>query len=164
MKVQISLISLISVCLILFSNNISSAIFGSYEINQKPFIERLSVLYASAVDGRDFEELREVFDDSAVLEGPGFQFTGIEEIISGMEGLRQFDRTQHFVMNQNLRIENMNAVNEVYTIAYHFYKKDEKEHRLDWGIKYSDSLKRVKGKWKIFNRKLSLIWQKEEPI
>ena len=103
--------------LIWFSTNASSAVFGSYENNQKPYIERLSLLYASAVDKRDFEELREVFHDEAILEGPGFKFNGIEEIISGMEAIRQFDKTQHFVMNQNLKIKNMEASNEIYTIS-----------------------------------------------
>ena len=154
----------ISVLFLLVSVHVSSAVFGSYENNQKPYIERLSFLYASAVDKRDFEKLREVFHDEAILEGPGFTFNGIEEIISGMEAIRQFDKTQHFVMNQNLKIKNMEASNEIYTIAYHFYRKEGVPYRLDWGIIYSDSLKREKGKWKILKRNLELIWKKDAKI
>ena len=154
----------ISVLFLAVSVQVSSAVFGSYENNQKPHIERLSLLYASAVDKRDFEKLREVFHDEAILEGPGFKFNGIEEIISGMEAIRQFDKTQHFVMNQNLKIKNMEASNEIYAIAYHFYRKEGVPYRLDWGIIYSDSLKREKGKWKILKRNLELIWKKDAKI
>jgi len=45
-----------------------------------------------------------------------------------------------------------------------FFNKENTSYRLDWGIIYSDSLKREKGRWKIVNRKLELIWQKEERI
>ena len=150
--------------LIWFSTNASSAVFGSYENNQKPYIERLSYIYATSVDKRDFEALREVFHEEAVIEGPAFKFQGIEEIISGMEAIRQFKKTQHFVMNQNIEIKGMEAVNEVYTLAYHFYEKEGTQVRLDWGIIYRDILKRETGKWKILNRNLKLIWQKEEKI
>ena len=58
----------------------------------------------------------------------------------------------------------MEASNEIYTIAYHFYRKDEVPFSLDWGIIYSDSLKREKGKWKILKRNLELIWKKDAKI
>jgi len=148
----------------LFTAGLSSAVFGSYDNNQRPEIENLSIVYATSVDKRDFNNLRDVFHEDAVLEGPGFKFQGIEEIVSGMEGIRMYDKTQHFVMNQNLKINSLLASNEVYAIAYHFFNKENISYRLDWGIIYSDSLKREKGKWKIVNRKLELIWQKEERI
>ena len=148
----------------LFAAGLSSAVFGSYDNNQRPQIENLSIVYATSVDKRDFNNLRDVFHEDAILEGPGFKFQGIEEIVAGMEGIRMYDKTQHFVMNQDLKIDNLSASNRVYTIAYHFFKKENVSFRLDWGIIYSDSLKREKGRWKILNRKLDLIWQKEERI
>ena len=154
----------ISLSVLILSGEVASAVFGSYENNQKPYIERLSILYASAVDQRHFSKLKEVFHEEAIIQGPGFKFSGMDEILSGMEGIRQFDKTQHFVMNQDIKITQMQATNEVYTIAYHFYTKEEISYRLDWGIIYRDTLKRDKGKWKIQERKLELIWQKDSKI
>tara|TARA_B110000263_G_C15279468_1_gene497602 strand:+ start:610 stop:1035 length:426 start_codon:yes stop_codon:yes gene_type:complete len=127
-------------------------------------IENLSCLYASLIDSKQFNRLNEVFSKDAILKIPEFQFDGVESIISCMEALREYDKTQHFVTNQLVNIDNLTATNEVYTVASHLSKIEAICNKLDWGIIYKDKLKKEQGYWKICRRELNLLWEKNSTV
>ena len=110
------------------------------DANSLKEIENLSNLYARLIDKKEFNRLNEVFLDTAILKVPEFTFEGVNSIINCMEALREYDKTQHFVMNQLITFMEDGASNEVYTLAYHFSKINGVMNRLDWGIIYRDKL------------------------
>ena len=134
------------------------------ELQEIKEIENLSYLYASLIDSNQFNRLNEVFSKNAILKIPEFQFDGVESIISCMEALREYDKTQHFVTNQLVNIDNSTATNEVYTVASHFSKIEEICNKLDWGIIYKDNLIKEHGNWKICKRELNLIWERNSTV
>ncbi|MDG2061032.1 MAG: nuclear transport factor 2 family protein [SAR86 cluster bacterium] len=127
-------------------------------------IERLSYLYASLIDKQEFNKLHLVFSDDAILKVPEYTFEGVDSIIACMEALKEYDKTQHFVMNQLVDLIDKNASNEVYTLAYHFSKNEGVFNRLDWGIIYRDKLIQNNEGWRICSRELELVWEKNSVV
>ncbi len=128
------------------------------QYHQQQILE-LSMLYAKAVDRLDFTLLQDIFSTDAELSGPEFHYQGLPAIVEGMEALKQFTTTFHAIHNSLIAIDDDRAIGEIYCVASHFYRVEQHEHKLDWGIRYQDSYQLNKDKWQISQRQLIIDWR-----
>ncbi|MHC5348840.1 nuclear transport factor 2 family protein [Metapseudomonas furukawaii] len=134
------------------------------EASHKQALYELVCRYAQAVDQRDWTALARLFTSDAVLQGPGFDFQGVEAIIAGMSGLGRFSLTQHHVHNHLADVEELEAQAETYCVANHLYEADTGTRKLDWGIRYRDRFACIDGLWRITRRELLLDWSQDLPL
>ena len=121
----------------------------------------LSNLYASIIDQRKFSTLSSIMWDEFSMLGQ-FEINGLENFITAMQQLENYQSTMHQVMNiQGEWAEDLYK-GETYCIASHMFDKDNKPHKLDMGIIYSDVIETRDGTAKFLSRTFSLKWQKTD--
>ncbi len=121
-------------------------------------IADLAATYAHAVDRRDFDLLREVFVDTAVLDTGTATRNGVDEILAAMERLRRYESTFHILGQQRLRGGPDTALGETYCEAHHL--SSDGDRSTDWimKIRYIDDLVRTEPGWRIATRRLAVDW------
>jgi len=122
---------------------------------------KLSNLYASIIDQRKFSSLSSIMWDEFSMLGQ-FEINGLENFITAMHQLENYQSTMHQVMNIQGEWEENLYKGETYCIASHIFDKDEKPHKLDMGIIYSDVIEIRDGTAKFLSRTFSLKWQKTD--
>lgn len=127
-------------------------------------IRALACRYAQAVDRRDWAQLATLFTEDAAVEGPGFTLPGRDAILAGMRQLDHYRTTQHHVHNQLVNVDGDVASAETYCIANHVYTRDGVDRKLDWGLRYQDSLVLRDGQWLFTRRSLLLDWTQDLPL
>lgn len=131
----------------------------------------LSYLYAKATDRvaepGGIQLLRQVFTGDGINSVPhlDLEMVGIGEIEAGIGQIKDmFDSTLHSVTNQLVEFEDSGSLakSETYCVANHIYRDDKGDKRkLDWGIRYLDSLVVIAGRWRIRQRTLVQEWQQD---
>jgi hypothetical protein len=122
---------------------------------------KLSNLYASIIDQRKFSSLSSIMWDEFSMLGQ-FEIDGLENFITAMQQLENYQSTMHQVMNiQGEWAEDLYK-GETYCIASHMFDKDNKPHKLDMGIIYHDVIEIRDGTAKFLSRTFSLKWQKTD--
>jgi len=122
---------------------------------------KLSNLYASIIDQRKFSSLSSIMWDEFSMLGQ-FEINGLENFITAMQQLENYQSTMHQVMNiQGEWAEDLYK-GETYCIASHMFDKDNKPHKLDMGIIYNDVIEIRDGTAKFLSRTFSLKWQKTD--
>ena len=122
---------------------------------------KLSNLYASIIDQRKFSSLNSIMWDDFSMLGQ-FEINGLENFITAMQQLENYQSTMHQVMNIQGEWEEDLYKGETYCIASHMFDKDDKPHKLDMGIIYSDVIEIRDGTAKFLSRTFSLKWQKTD--
>ena len=122
---------------------------------------KLSNLYASIIDQRRFTSLSSIMWDEFSMLGQ-FEINGLENFILAMQQLENYQSTMHQVMNIQGEWEEDLYKGETYCIANHFFDEDNKPHKLDMGITYSDVIEVRDGTAKFLSRTFSLKWQKTD--
>jgi hypothetical protein len=121
----------------------------------------LSNLYASIIDQRKFSTLSSIMWDEFSMLGQ-FEINGLENFITAMQQLENYQSTMHQVMNiQGEWAEDLYK-GETYCIASHMFDKDNKPYKLDMGIIYNDVIEIRDGTAKFLSRTFSLKWQKTD--
>ena len=121
----------------------------------------LSNLYASIIDQRKFSTLSSIMWDEFSMLGQ-FEINGLENFITAMQQLENYQSTMHQVMNiQGEWAEDLYK-GETYCVASHMFDKDNKPHKLDMGIIYNDVIEIRDGTAKFLSRTFSLKWQKTD--
>ena len=116
------------------------------------------------VERRAWNEIPEIFTESARLSGPGYAMTGHQELDAGYLAIEMYSATMHCVHNQMAELEGDRATGELYCVANHLYEKDGVPFKLDMGIRYEDRYERGAAGWRIAERILNLIWQQDLPL
>ena len=124
---------------------------------------KLSNLYASIIDQRRFTSLSSIMWDEFSMLGQ-FEINGLENFILAMQQLENYQSTMHQVMNIQGEWEEDLYKGETYCIASHFFDEDNKPHKLDMGIIYSDVIEVRDGNAKFLSRTFSLKWQKTDVL
>ena len=127
---------------------------------------RLACRYAMLIDDRRFDELGSIMLPSIRITDPGFPaMNGLAEVQSGMEKIREYDRTFHMVGNQ-LGEWGADGVwsGETYCIASHVYRRDGAEWKLDMAIRYQDRIVRQQDGLRFAARELRLAWMQDLPL
>ena len=122
---------------------------------------KLSNLYASIIDQRKFSSLNSIMWDDFSMLGQ-FEINGLENFITAMKQLENYQSTMHQVMNIQGEWEENLYKGETYCIASHMFDKDDKPYKLDMGIIYSDVIEIRDGTAKFLSRTFSLKWQKTD--
>ena len=122
---------------------------------------KLSNLYASIIDQRKFSSLNSIMWDDFSMLGQ-FEINGLENFITAMKQLENYQSTMHQVMNIQGEWEEDLYKGETYCIASHMFDKDDKPYKLDMGIVYSDVIEIRDGTAKFLSRTFLLKWQKTD--
>ena len=122
---------------------------------------QLSNLYASIIDQRKFSSLNSIMWDDFSMLGQ-FEINGLENFITAMKQLENYQSTMHQVMNIQGEWEENLYKGETYCIASHMFDKDDKPYKLDMGIIYSDVIEIRDGTAKFLSRTFLLKWQKTD--
>ena len=122
---------------------------------------KLSNLYASIIDQRKFSSLNSIMWDDFSMLGQ-FEINGLENFITAMKQLENYQSTMHQVMNIHGEWEENLYKGETYCIASHMFDKDDKPYKLDMGIIYSDVIEIRDDTAKFLSRTFSLKWQKTD--
>ena len=122
---------------------------------------KLSNLYASIIDQRKFSSLNSIMWDDFSMLGQ-FEINGLENFITAMQQLENYQSTMHQVMNIHGEWEENLYKGETYCIASHMFDKDDKPYKLDMGIIYSDVIEIRDGTAKFLSRTFLLKWQKTD--
>ena len=91
-----------------------------------------------------------------------FEINGLENFITAMKQLENYQSTMHQVMNIQGEWEEDLYKGETYCIASHMFDKDDKPYKLDMGIIYSDVIEIRDDTAKFISRTFSLKWQKTD--
>ena len=124
---------------------------------------KLSNLYASIIDQRQFSSLSSIMWDEFSMLGE-FEIIGLENFIAAMQQLENYKSTMHQVMNVQGEWEENIYKGETYCIASHIFDQDDKPYKLDMGIIYSDVIE-IRGEAaKFISRTFLLKWKKTDSL
>lgn len=132
------------------------------ELSDKQEITEVLYRYATALDTRDRELLREVFlDDALFVIGAGVgDFQGVDAIADiVIEFLGGLESSQHILTNPVVELEGDRARSTCYLHAQH-YMPDQRTggNTLEIGGTYHDDLVRTADGWRIERRHLEVTW------
>lgn len=120
--------------------------------------------YALSVDTRDFDGLRQVFVPDAELDTGRSVRSGVDEILTAMEGLRRYVATTHLIGQQLVEGGPDDATGVVYCTAHHLSGDEGKQTDMVMHIRYRDHYRRTSDGWRITRRRLDLLWRDENPV
>lgn len=126
-------------------------------IEQKESIKDILILYATALDSKQYEQLKDVFvpDATAIYSSVG-ECSGLESIQALVSGvLNQCSVTQHILTNFQINVSGNQAQAKCYLQAIHLGKGVYSNELLTiWG-EYSDELILTNAGWRITHRQLN---------
>jgi SnoaL-like domain len=143
-----------------------------------PF-DRLAVsdlvhLYASAVDDRRFDDVVELFTETAELRLPDpprslepvRHHHGRDGVRSAMAALAAVNRTQHAIVGEVYAAgdDAGYALGRITCIAHHWTVSDGKASDLVWHLRYDDEYLRTRAGWRIHGRALTINAIETRPV
>ena len=118
--------------------------------------------YATGLDGRDWDLLKECFTEDGVADF--LEFGGVNEgqdaiveLCSGV--LSGLDSSQHLVGNPRVTLDGDQATAVCYFQAQHFLASPAGGNAYLVGGRYEDRLRRTPAGWRIEHRTLYCTWQ-----
>ena len=129
-------------------------------------LRKMAMEYARTVDRGDGAGFAALFTPDAAVEGPGFKVQGYDQLFGNPGMLKQmYQSTMHTVLNHTVKITGDTAEGETYCIAYQVNRPENGiTTRLDWAIRYQDTLRREDDAWRIARRVLVLDWTETRPV
>lgn len=128
-------------------------------------LRRTAELYAQAADRRDKNLWMEIMTADCCLQGPGFELSGRDAVLSSLDALTaMYSVTQHRIHNQTVRISADSAEGETYGSALHIATSEGGKEIVDWAIRYQDQWRREEGAWRFCSRKLVLDWEERRKL
>jgi ketosteroid isomerase-like protein len=115
-------------------------------------------LYARAIDAKDFDILRDIFSDDAIVDYaiPGGAQLSLSDLIPWLrEALAMFRLTQHVISNPLIDVDVDAAASTAYLTAAHEQvgKDGRRTTFVDHGV-YKDTWTRTAQGWRIRRRRL----------
>jgi hypothetical protein len=131
-------------------------------------------LYASAVDDRRFDDVVELFTDTAELRLPDPP-RSLEPVLShhGRAGVREamaavagVTRTEHAIVGEVYAAadDSNYALGRITCIAHHWTVADTEITDLVWHLRYDDEYLRTKPGWRIHGRALTINAIETRPV
>ena len=118
----------------------------------------LTIAYTWALDGRRYEELRQVFLPDAVASLGG-ELAGVEAIIQRVTAaLSPLDDSQHMISNHQVRLDGDRATCRCYLQAQHVRHGVEGGDNFIVAGRYEDEAVRTPDGWRIARRVLTVMW------
>lgn len=135
-------------------------------------IRRLIDDYAHHADRREAQQQAALFTSDAVIEvydgepgqhKPTAIIHGRQELLKGLEVLKQYTVTQHVNGQNTLVLNGDRATGEAYCLAHHIWTEKGQRMLMVMGIRYYDTFVRQQGKWLFAERKLIVDWVDKRP-
>lgn len=128
-------------------------------------IINLATQYCWALDGRDFDDLHNVFVPDAFALLGGTDCHGIDAIIERVStALTPLDVSQHLIGSHDVGLDGDRATHRCYLQAQHVRHAAEDGELWMVGGMYEDNLARTGDGWRIERRILSRIWTEGNPM
>jgi SnoaL-like domain len=131
-------------------------------------------LYASGVDDRRFDDVVELFTDTAELRLPDPPRTlepvrhhhGRDGVRAAMAMLATVDRTEHAIVGEVYAAgDDANyALGRITCIAHHWTVADGQTTDLVWHLRYDDEYSRTRAGWRIHGRALTINAIETRPV
>jgi len=123
-------------------------------------------LYAAAVDDRRFDDVIELFTETAELRLPNppqhLEPVGVQHgragVRAAMNALAGIERTEHAIVGEVYAAgpEPDYALGRITCIAHHWSLGDGEATDLVWHVRYDDEYQRTKAGWRINGRALTI--------
>jgi ketosteroid isomerase-like protein len=136
-------------------------------------LARLLAAYASAVDARDLDALRDLFVADATLtvrrgEAEPQVFRGRAELSGVIEALAPFELTLHEVSSVDLAVDPGGAEASARSVCVaHHLRRGEGREASDLVLhgRYSDRFRRdADGAWRFASRELLVLWTEKRAV
>jgi SnoaL-like domain len=132
-------------------------------------------LYASAVDDRRFDDVVELFTETAELrlpDPPGSlepvrRHQGRDGVRGAMVAVAAVTRTEHAIVGEVYAAGDTDrnyALGRVTCIAHHWTVADGKITDLVWHLRYDDEYMRTRAGWRIHGRALTINAIETRPV
>jgi hypothetical protein len=131
-------------------------------------------LYASAVDDRRFDDVVELFTDTAELRLPDpprslepvHRHHGREGVRQAVAAVEAVSRTEHAIVGEVYAAadDNNYALGRITCIAHHWSESDGKFTDLVWHLRYDDEYMRTRHGWRIHGRALTINAIETRPV
>lgn len=130
-------------------------------------------LYAAAVDDRRFDDVVELFTETAELHLPDPPRTlDPVRVLHGRDGVRAamtalvVDRTEHAIVGEVYAdgSEPGYALGRITAVAHHWTRRADQVTDLVWHIRYDDEYLRTKLGWRIHGRALTINAIETRPV
>ena len=131
-------------------------------------------LYASAVDDRRFDDVVELFTETAELRLPDpprslepvHHHHGHDGVRSAMSALASVTRTEHAIVGEVYAPgdEPNYALGRITCIAHHWTADGEQITDLVWHLRYDDEYLRTRAGWRIHGRALTINAIETRPV
>jgi hypothetical protein len=132
-------------------------------MNDSDTVRLLAVKYASFVDNRQYERMREIVTEDFQQQGPGFSANSLDEFIANLGALDKYSATFHLVANQLGEWHNEIYTGETWSVASHIHERDGASYKLDMGIRYQDVIENIGGTFRYTSRDLHVVWVQDLP-
>ena len=132
-------------------------------------------LYASAVDDRRFDDVVELFTDTAELRLPDpprslepvLRHHGRDGVRAAMAALAAVNRTEHAIVGEVYAARDDDsdyALGRITCIAHHWSVAGEQITDLVWHLRYDDEYLRTRAGWRIHGRALTINAIETRPV
>jgi hypothetical protein len=131
-------------------------------------------LYGAAVDDRRFEDVVELFTDTAELRlpdpprglGPVRVHRGRAGVRAAMAALADIERTEHELVGEvyAAQPEPDYALGRITCVAHHWTRRDGHVTDLVWHLRYDDEYLRTPLGWRIHGRALTINAIETRPV
>jgi hypothetical protein len=131
-------------------------------------------LYASAVDDRRFDDVLELFTETAELRLPDpprslepvHRHHGHDGVRSAMAALAAVNRTEHAIVGEVYAPgEDADyALGRIACIAHHWTAEGDQVTDLVWHLRYDDEYLRTRAGWRIHGRALTINAIETRPV
>jgi hypothetical protein len=131
-------------------------------------------LYASAVDDRRFDDVVELFTDTAELRLPDPPRSlepvqphhGRDGVRTAMAALASVARTEHAIVGEVYAAADDGdyGLGRITCIAHHWSVKDGQIADLVWHLRYDDEYLRTRAGWRIHGRALTINAIETRPV
>lgn len=133
-------------------------------LDEKAIVD-VTIRYATALDTKDWQRLRECFTPDAVARyGVIADCAGVDAIIEQVSGgMDYLAQTQHILTNHVVLLDGDSATCVCYLQAQHLRDNAKPSWNFIMAGQYSDSLVRTRDGWRISERALELWWTSGDP-
>lgn len=135
-------------------------------------LQRLQIAYATALDRRDADLLRDVFQHDAELAlfRPGDHeayavIAGHEHLAGMVDAMAaRYAATMHALSNHTCDVRGDDAEGSAYCVAHHLIEEDSERRQFVVHLRYDDAFRRAPdGTWRIARRAIRFQWSHEHP-
>ena len=131
-------------------------------------------LYAAAVDDRRFDDVAELFTDTAELRlprppqslEPDRVHRGKPGVLTAMRALSGVERTEHAIVGEVYAAQSDAdyALGRITCVAHHWSRPNSEPTDVVWHLRYDDEYLRTPAGWRIHGRALTVNAVETRPV